>query len=52
MFAYGFTAGLGIEVALMQNMFARAEWEFIEFPNISDIRVSVNSARVAVGLKF
>ena len=50
--AYGFTAGLGVEVALFQNLFARAEWEFIEFPNISDFRVQVNSARVAVGLKF
>ena len=51
-FAYGFVAGLGVEVALMQNLFARAEWEFVEFPNISDIRVLSNSARVAVGLKF
>ncbi len=50
--AYGFTAGLGVEVALMQNLFVRAEWEFIEFPNIADFRVSVNSARVGVGLKF
>lgn len=50
--AYGFTAGLGVEVALMQNLFVRAEWEFIEFPNVSDFRVSANSARVGVGLKF
>jgi opacity protein-like surface antigen len=50
--AYGFTAGLGLEVALMQNVFARAEWEFIEFPNISDFRVEANSVRAAVGLKF
>ena len=52
LFAYGFTAELGIDVALMQNLFVRAEWEFIEFPNISDIRVSANSARLGVGLKF
>jgi outer membrane immunogenic protein len=50
--AYGFTAGLGVEMALMQNMFVRAEWEFIEFPNIADFRVQANSARVGVGLKF
>jgi outer membrane immunogenic protein len=50
--AYGFTAGLGVEVALMQNLFVRAEWEFIEFPNVADFRVQVNSARVGVGLKF
>jgi outer membrane immunogenic protein len=50
--AYGFTVGLGIEMALLQNLFVRAEWEFIEFPNIADFRVSANSARVGVGLKF
>jgi opacity protein-like surface antigen len=50
--AYGFTAGLGVEVSLLQNVFARAEWEFIEFPNISDFRVEANSVRAAVGLKF
>lgn len=50
--AYGFTAGLGVDVALMQNLFVRAEWEFIEFPNVADFRVQVNSARVGVGLKF
>jgi outer membrane immunogenic protein len=50
--AFGFTAGLGVEVALMQNLFVRAEWEFIEFPNIADFRVSANSARLGVGLKF
>jgi outer membrane immunogenic protein len=50
--AFGFTAGLGVEIALMQNLFVRAEWEFIEFPNIADFRVSANSARVGVGLKF
>jgi len=50
--AYGFTAGLGVEVGLMQNLFVRAEWEFIEFPNIADFRVQANSARAAVGLKF
>ena len=53
MIAYGFTAGLGSRNgAVMQNLFVRAEWEFIEFPNISDIRVQANSVRVAVGLKF
>ncbi len=52
MIAYGFTAGLGVEMALLQNVFVRAEWEFIQFPNIADFRVVANSARVGVGLKF
>jgi outer membrane immunogenic protein len=50
--AYGFTVGLGVDVALVQNLFVRAEWEFIQFPNIDDFRVSTNSARLALGLKF
>jgi opacity protein-like surface antigen len=50
--AYGFTAGLGMEVAVLNNLFVRAEWEFVEFPNISDMRVQANSVRAAVGLKF
>ncbi len=49
---YGFTAGLGVEVALLPNVFARAEWEFVQFPNISDIRVEMNSARAGIGVKF
>jgi len=50
--AYGYTAGLGINVAITPNMFVRAEWEYIQFPNISDFRVAVNSARVGLGLRF
>ena len=50
--AYGFTAGLGVEVGVTPNVFLRAEWEFVEFPNVSDFRVQINSARVGVGLKF
>jgi outer membrane immunogenic protein len=50
--AYGFTAGLGVELGVTPNVFLRAEWEFVEFPNVSDFRVQINSARVGVGLKF
>jgi opacity protein-like surface antigen len=41
-----------MEVAVLNNLFVRAEWEFVEFPNISDMRVQANSVRAAVGLKF
>jgi opacity protein-like surface antigen len=50
--AFGFTAGLGVEVGILPNLFLRAEWEVVEFPNIKDIRVLMNTARVGVGLKF
>lgn len=50
--AYGFTAGLGVDVGLLPNLFLRAEWEFVQFPNVSDFRISTNTARVGLGLKF
>ena len=50
--AFGFTGGLGVEIGLLPNLFLRAEWELVQFPNISDIRVMMNTARVGVGLKF
>jgi outer membrane immunogenic protein len=52
MIAFGFTAGLGVEVGITPNMFLRAEWEFTEFPSISDFRVQINTVRAGIGLKF
>ena len=49
---YGYTAGLGFEVGLTQNLFLRGEWEYVQFPNVSDFRVSMNSVRAGIGLKF
>jgi outer membrane immunogenic protein len=50
--AYGYTAGLGVDVSLLPNMFLRAEWEFVQFPNVSDLRIAMNSARLGLGVKF
>ncbi len=50
--AYGYTAGLGVDISLLPNMFLRAEWELIQFPNVSDFRVAMNSARLGLGVKF
>jgi outer membrane immunogenic protein len=49
---YGFTAGLGVDVGILPNMFLRAEWEFVQFPNVSDFRVTANSVHAGLGLKF
>ncbi|MBI3704060.1 MAG: porin family protein [Rhizobiales bacterium] len=48
----GFTAGLGMDVALLPNVFVRGEWEFVGFAPISGIRANLNTARVALGVKF
>jgi len=51
-FVAGYTAGLGTEVALFDNMFLRAEWEYIKFLKVKDIAVATNSARLGLGYKF
>jgi opacity protein-like surface antigen len=49
---YGFALALGVDIAVSPNVFIRGEYEYVNFPSISDIGVSFNSARVAGGLKF
>jgi outer membrane immunogenic protein len=48
----GFTAGLGMDVALLPNVFLRAEWEYVGFAPISGIRSSINTGRVGIGMRF
>ena len=50
--AYGYTAGLGIDIALMPNVFVRAEWEYIHFAPVMDVDIYVNTVRAGVGVKF
>ena len=51
-FVYGFTAGLGLDVSLLSNVFARAEWEYVGFTPIDGTRVNINSVRGGLGVKF
>ena len=37
-FAYGWTLGLGVDFCLMQNLFLRAEWEWVQFAPIKDMQ--------------
>jgi opacity protein-like surface antigen len=48
-FYYGYAAGLGIDICVMPNVFLRGEWEFVQ---IQSMRVNINSARTAIGIKF
>jgi outer membrane immunogenic protein len=48
----GVVAGLGIDVALLPNMFLRGEWEYIAFAPVGGIRSNINTGRVGIGLKF
>lgn len=51
-FAYGVVTGLGMDVALTSNLFVRGEFEYIFFPPVNSIQVSLWSARVGAGVKF
>ncbi len=48
----GFTAGLGLDVAILPNVFLRGEWEYIAFAQVSGIRATDNTGRVGIGIRF
>jgi outer membrane immunogenic protein len=50
--AGGFVAGLGMDVAIMPNVFLRGEWEFTTFMAMQGIRPTLNTGRVGVAVKF
>jgi outer membrane immunogenic protein len=47
---YGYTAGLGVDINLIQGLFMRAEWEYVRFT--AKIDTSVNTVRAGLGYKF
>jgi outer membrane immunogenic protein len=52
MIIYGWAAGLGVDYALLSNVFVRAEWEYVGFAPIDGTHLAINSARVGAGIKF
>jgi outer membrane immunogenic protein len=51
-FAAGFVAGLGLDIAILPNAFVRAEWEYVAFAPVSGIRTWLNTGRVGAGVRF
>jgi outer membrane immunogenic protein len=49
---YGLAAGGGVDYAFTRNIFARGEFEWIQFAPIAHIVASELNARVGLGLKF
>jgi outer membrane immunogenic protein len=49
---WGYTVGAGLDWAITPNIFARGEFEFVQFAPITNISVSVASGRLGAGLKF
>jgi outer membrane immunogenic protein len=51
-FVAGYTGGLGTEMMLFGNVFARIEWEYVKFLSVKNMTTSMNSARAGIGYKF
>ena len=47
---YGYSAGLGVDINLVGDLFVRAEWEYIASPSTVD--TTINTVRVGIGYKF
>jgi outer membrane immunogenic protein len=50
--AYGYTAGLGVDFCVMQNLFVRAEYEYVGFGAFNGIKAHIQTARIGAGIKF
>jgi opacity protein-like surface antigen len=46
----GYSAGIGVDIALIGGLFARAEWEYARFTGSVD--TSMNTVRAGLGYKF
>ena len=51
-FLYGYAAGGGVEMALTRNLFARADFEYIQWTPFWGIPAHIDSARLGLGVKF
>jgi len=51
-YGFGVAAGLGVDMALTDNLFLRAEYQLVRFADVEGTTTTVNTARVAAGLKF
>jgi opacity protein-like surface antigen len=51
-YVLGWTAGLGFEYRLYGGLFMRAEYEHVQFVQVENIGVTLNTGRVGLGYKF
>ncbi len=51
-FAYGYAAGLGMDVAVLPNVFLRGEWEFVQFAPVKDTPIRLHTFRTGLGVRF
>jgi outer membrane immunogenic protein len=51
-FIYGWSAGAGLDVLVMPNIFVRGEVEYISFSQAQGIEAQITTARLGAGFKF
>jgi opacity protein-like surface antigen len=51
-YLYGFSAGAGLEVALTNCLFARADYEYVNFQRLWQIATTMHNLRLGLGVKF
>jgi outer membrane immunogenic protein len=49
---WAYSAGIGVDVEIMPRVFARLEYEALHIPDIQQMKVSIQTVRTGVGLKF
>lgn len=51
-FAYGYTAGFGMDICIWNNLFVRGEYEYVKFGEFNNINMHIHTVRAGAGLKF
>lgn len=51
-FIYGYSAGVGLDMAVTQNIFLRGEYEYIQFAGLGGLDLYLNNLRVGGGFRF
>ena len=51
-YAFGLAGGVGVDWALTDNLFLRAEYQIVRFAEVEGTTTTVNTGRVAAALKF
>jgi outer membrane immunogenic protein len=52
MLAWGYSAGLGVDMLIYRDLFVRAEYEYVQFFLVSDFRSQIHNGRLGLGMKF
>jgi outer membrane immunogenic protein len=51
-YPWGYSAGVGIDVLLLPNVFVRAEYEYVTLRSVMSMDLAINAGRIGAGVKF